>query len=411
MSNEHIPIDFEFHESWWHGNCGSDFTREYYFNPDLRVEIDQRMRRYLYERYGCLGFGERDPEKRPLIDFGCVTMAALFGCEVIFSKGSSPTVKDLNLSDERIQDLQVSDIKNSYLLKDIIKQMDYLELRFGYVTGDLDWDGALNLALHIRGQRLFEDFFYDPHIVHKTLNVATQAMIEVVKYISSRTGTTSICVTPIIADINPKLNVTSNCAVTMISLEQYDRFVFKYDRFLSQQLQPFGVHHCGEDMERFLPAYTRLKADFFEIGWNSDVKKCREVLGPDVYVNARLSPVRLKNCSKKEIIEDTKKLIKQGDPLKTFSISSMGVEYGTPNENLEAVVETVEKYGRINNKTSRGINRTGPSPKFGAIYTSKCPPFTSPSKRMFKGRNHRGHCRTYRPGLSSANLFNVRDGH
>lgn len=100
-------------------------------------------------------------------------------------------------------------------------------------------------------------------------------------------------------------------------------------------------------MERFLPAYARLKSHFFEIGWGSDVRKCRKVLGSNVYINARLSPVRLKNCSKKEIIEDTKKLMKQGGPLKTFSISSMGIEYGTPDENIEAVVEAVEKHGRI----------------------------------------------------------------
>lgn len=66
--------------------------------------------------------------------------------------------------------------------------------------------------------------------------------------------------------------------------------------------------------------------------------------------------MRLKNCSKEEIIEDTKKLLKQGNPLKTFSISSMGIEYGTPDENIEAVVEIVEKYGRTNSKTSRDIN-------------------------------------------------------
>lgn len=357
ISNEHIPIDFEFHESWWHGNCGIDFTQEYYFNPNLRVEIDRKMRKHLYEKYGYLGLGEKDPKLRPLIDFGCVVMPALFGCEVIFSEGSSPTVKDLNLSDEEIHSLRVPDIKSSYPLKDIIKQMNYLESIFDYVTGDLDWDGVLNLALHIRGQQLFEDFFYSSRIVHKTLSVAAQAMVEVVKYIDSRTGTTSICVTPIISDINSKLNVTSNCTVTMISLNKYEKFIFKYDKFLSQQLQPFGVHHCGQDMERFLPAYTRLKSDFFEIGWGSDMKKCRETLGPNVYINARLSPVRLKNCSKKAIIEDTRKLIEQGeDVLKTFSISSMGIEYGTPDENIEAVVEVVEKYGKIDSKTLRDTN-------------------------------------------------------
>ncbi len=57
ISNEYIPIDFEFHESWWHENYDINFSQEYYFNPDLRVEVDQNMRRYLYERYGYLRFG------------------------------------------------------------------------------------------------------------------------------------------------------------------------------------------------------------------------------------------------------------------------------------------------------------------------------------------------------------------
>ena len=348
ISDKHIPIDFKFHESWWYRNCGIEFTHNYYSNPDLRVKADQEMRRFLYGKYGNLGLGERNPKRRALIDFGCATMPALFGCQVIFSKGNSPTVKDLNLSRLEIQSLGIPDIKNSYPMKEITKQMNYLESNYGYVTGDLDWDGSLNLALHIRGQLLFEDFFENPDVAYKVLDVATQTMVKLVKYIKKRTGTTSVCVTPIIADVNSKLNVTSNCTVTMISTSHYERFVFPYDKFLCKHLQPFGVHHCGKDTERFLPSYLRLgKVDFFEIGWGSDIKKCREILGPDLHINARLSPVRLENCCKKEIRKDTRELIKQGYPLKTFSISVMGIEYATPDENIEAVIETVEKYGKI----------------------------------------------------------------
>lgn len=347
ISGEHLPLDFDFHESWWYGNCGISFTQEYYFNPDRRVQADQEMRRYLYERYGHLGLGEKNPIKRPLIDFGCVTLPALFGCKVLFAKNSSPTVKDLNLSDDEITRLRVPDIENSYPLSDIAKQMDYFESKFGFVVGDLDWDGALNLALHIRGPLLFEDFVSNPDMVHATVDVATKAMVKVVNYIQSRTGTTSISVTPIIADINPKLNVVSNCTVTMISPSHYEEFIFQYDKFLSRSLQPFGVHHCGSNMEKYVRVYQKLQAKFFEIGWGSDVRECRKVLGPKVYVNARLSPVRLKTCSREAIIEDTRTLIEQAYSLQTFSISSMGIEYETPDENLEAVVEAVEQYGRF----------------------------------------------------------------
>ena len=348
ISPEHIPVDFEFHESWWHKNFGINFNKWYYFDADYRVKIDREMRKFLYEKYGYLGLGEKDPEPQPIIDFGCVTLPALFGCEVVFSPDSSSFAGNLELSKEKIERLKIPDIKNSFPLKQITQQMDYLEKKYGFVCGDLDWDGCLNMGLHLRGYHLFEDFYDNPFLVYKVLTIATGTMIKVVNYIKGRTGTSSTAVTPIIADVNPELNVTSNCTVTMISEEQYKKFIFEHDKFLAKKLPPFGVHHCGSDAERFAPIYAQLESlKFFEAGWGSNIKECRKILGPSMHLNARLSPVRLKECPKGEIIQDTTELIDQGSPLQTFSISVMGIEFDIPDENIEGVVETVQKLGII----------------------------------------------------------------
>lgn len=348
ISPRHVPIDFAFHNSWWHHNCGVSFTPEYFFDPDARVAQNREMRRYLWQRYGTLGFGEKEPRPLPLVDFGAATVPAAFGCEVIFSPDNSPQVIDRNLDDEAAWRLREPDILHSYPVAEIIRQMDYLEQKYGYITGDLDWDGILNLAVHLRGQQLFLDFYERPDLAQHILRTTVGPLVELVTYVRGRTGTSSVAVTPIVADIDRALNVVSNCTVSMISPSMYERFVLPHDRALATRLQPFGIHHCGTNMHLFAQSYAKVGAvKFYEVGWGSDVQQCRRVLGEVAWLNARLSPVRLLNCTPAEIRQDVMNLLSAGRPLDTLSISVMGVEYGTPDENVEAAVAAVEEFGRF----------------------------------------------------------------
>ena len=45
--------------------------------------------------------------------------------------------------------------------------MDELESRFGYIEGDLGWDGLQNTALYLRGQELFIDYIERPELVQE----------------------------------------------------------------------------------------------------------------------------------------------------------------------------------------------------------------------------------------------------
>jgi uroporphyrinogen-III decarboxylase len=89
---------------------------------------------------------------------------------------------------------------------------------------------------------------------------------------------------------------------------------------------------------------------FLEIGFGSDVKRCRQMLGPDVAVNARISPVLMKNGTPDEVAAEVKKLIDQGAPLENYSIDTVGLTYGTPDENVKTARRTAQEYGKIDGR-------------------------------------------------------------
>jgi len=109
----------------------------------------------------------------------------------------------------------------------------------------------------------------------------------------------------------------------------------------------FGIHHCGS-VDQVLEGYAKVRhLKFIEIGFGSDVKRCRQALGPQVAVNARISPVLMKNGTAEEVATEVKKLIDQGAPLKNYSIDTVGLTYGTPDENVKAARRAAAEYGRI----------------------------------------------------------------
>jgi hypothetical protein len=66
-----------------------------------------------------------------------------------------------------------------------------------------------------------------------------------------------------------------------------------------------------------------------------------------VAFNARISPVLMKNGSPEEVATTVKETIDQGAPLQNYSIDTVGLTYGVPDENVRAARRTVMEHGRI----------------------------------------------------------------
>jgi uroporphyrinogen-III decarboxylase len=345
-----LPVEVVFHPHWWHRNCGLDFDEPFFHDPDVRVEAERRMRQLLYDRFGGVGMGEKDAKPRPVIGpvhngLGYV-IPALLGCKVEFFPDSSPQVITADMTEEEILALDVPDVTKTWPMQEIINMMDFLESRYGYLEGDICCEGVQNVALYLRGNQLYVDYYENPSLAHHVLEIVTETILQVAKYVRSRTHTTSISCNRTLALLQPAIHMTANCSVTMISNGTYEEFILPYDKYLAEHLSPYGIHYCGTDMDRLLEGFAKVTGcEFFDVGWGSDVQACRGVF-PHAWFNLRLSPVKLLTCTPDEVRSDTEKLLLAGKPLQNASVCCINMDYGTPDENVFAIYEAVEEFRR-----------------------------------------------------------------
>ncbi len=355
MHKDHIPLGVGFYPDWFYTQYGISFGREYYFDPETRVAARMEIDRRLYEKFGDLGLGNPDPQPKPLITFGMVMLPSIFGCEIIYKDDALPWAMPLNLSEDEIMRLEVPDIFHSYPMIEMIQQIDHLKERYGKVVGDINATGVQNLALKIRGDQLYIDFFENPELCRHLLGICAECIIQLFEFNRKTTGTGAIDVTPM---CDPSLFVLPNCTAEQISLDTYENFVLEYDNRVADACHPVGIHHCGS-VDEVLDGYAKVHhLEFIEIGFGSDVKHTREVFGPKVAVNARISPVLMKNGTTEEVAAEVRRLIDTGAPLENFSIDTVGLTYGTPDENVRTALRTAAEYGTIDRETpSEGKRR------------------------------------------------------
>ena len=349
-AQDFLPIELVFHPNWWYKNYGLSFDRPFYMDLQARVENDQFMQRVLYGRFGRIGMGEKDPQPRPVIGSlhiaGGFVIPAMLGCDVLFSPDSSSQVVQANLSEKEIQALEVPDISTTSPMKELVANIAVLEAEYGYATGDFDTDGVLNTALALRGtQQLFLDLHDNPDLAYHLFDVIARTHVKVAQCMRDHTGSCSIATNRMVARVDPHLYLHSNCSVQMISAETYERMLLASDLYLASKLQPYGIHHCGSKMHLLREAYAKVPSVFFDVGWGSDVAACREAL-PDAFFSLRLSPIRMLRCSPDEIAADTEKLLLAAGPLEKAGVCCINMDYNTPDANIFAMFEVVERYRR-----------------------------------------------------------------
>jgi uroporphyrinogen-III decarboxylase len=338
-----IPVDVTFHPSWWHKNAGVNFNKDFFYNTDYRLEADIKMRKTLYEKFGHLGLGEKDPKPRPIIGTNFIASGFLYseilGCEVRYSDENPPEVLCANLDDEAVGRLCAPELDKCEIWQQIQGQIDELIRRFGYVESHINLMGIQNVALDLRGSELYIDYYNNPELAHHLLDVCTKLSIDIGKRLRKVSKTISEGVTAIVKHTMPDVYLTSNCTVEMVSLDTYNEFLLKYDNMLAQEFKPFGIHHCGRTMEHVVEGYEKVRnLAFAEVGAFSDIGFVRKHL-PDVYLNARYSPVKLIDVSLSELREDVEKIYQVAGPADLLSISCVGIDTHVTDEKVESFIK------------------------------------------------------------------------
>jgi len=341
-NNPMLPVDIVLGPAWWFHNEGITFGEDFFYEPAQRVEVERQMERILYERWGKYGLGQDKDKDLPIV--GAVHLAAgyllseMLGCKVEYKEDSPPQVIC-----RRMEDLTISAEAafESSAYKKFVRLTESLKSKYGYLVGDVNWGGILNIALDLRGESLFMDMFDRPGDVNRFLDEIAKVIERFTQDVQRETGSTSISVNRNVRHLQPSVFLHSECSHTMISVEDYNKILFTYDEQWSKKYRPFGIHFCGKDAHRYAGVFGGLEhLDFLDVGWGSDVKELRKHL-PSTFLNIRLSPVEIIEQSVDEIADTIRCLVAESGNPRLTGVCCINMDEKVADEKISAVFETV----------------------------------------------------------------------
>lgn len=344
MPTRRIHANFIFSPNWWAVHHGVSFDEPFYLDAETRTANDVLMRRVLWERFQ---YGAPDPQPRPILGSrhiaGGYAVPGLLGVTIRFGADQAAWPLPIDLSREAAMALRVPDLKTTWPTSVLIPQIEKLLHQHGYVTGDLNPGGLLNTCIELRGQQFFIDLVEDAELCDHLLDVVSRTQIAVCQLVRGYSGTAAVSVNRSVLDANPALALTSNCSTHMINPALYEKRILPFEQRLAAALQPFGVHHCGNNLHRYAPIYSTFQSRFFDVGWGSDVASVAAQL-PHAFLNLRLNPVRIMNCTADEAYTDAITLLRASGRSSNVGVCCINMDTTTPDANVLAIQRAARDY-------------------------------------------------------------------
>lgn len=339
ICSKELPVDVVFHPSWWHKNAGISFDESFFYDPLRRVEDEQKMEQVLYDRFGDLGMGEDHDKALPQI--GAVHLASgyllseMLGCKVEYYEDAPPQVI---CAHKDTLDLEVRDAFMSPAFKRLTTLIDQLKARYGYVVGDINWGGVLNLAIDVRGDQIFTDMVMEPEKAAVFFRKIADVIDKFVWYIQTNTGSSSISVNRSARLFDYPVAIHSECSHTMISEDDYRRFFLPIDQEWSMRHKPYGIHYCGKDPHRMASAFAEIeRLTFLDVGWGGDVALLRKHL-PETFFNIRLNPVDIQKYTLDELRQNiTERVIASGQDLTKTGICCVNMDKEVSDQRIREI--------------------------------------------------------------------------
>jgi hypothetical protein len=338
---ELLPVELVFSPQWWNKQTGMTFDRDFFFHPARRVEDERKMEQYLYEKWGRYGLGRDHGAERP--EAGAVHLAAgyllseMAGCKIDYREAAPPDINCLFM--DKLDTSPIEKAFESSAFKAFYKMRENLKTKYGYVTGDVNWSGILNLALDLRGQEFFIDLLENQEESRQFISKLAGMIEQFTDDMQSNTNSTSVSVNRTVSHFERPILLHSECSLTMVSEDMYREYLLPYDIKWSGKNVPFGIHYCGKDPHRFAKAFSEIpKLAFLDLGYGGDVAMIRSHL-PHTFLNLRLSPVELARVSAGEVKETIRSLVRQSGDLRLTGLCCINIDDTVKDENVSAIFE------------------------------------------------------------------------
>ena len=302
------------------------------------------------------GLGE--DHLRDLPQIGAVHLASgyllseMLGCKIEYYEDAPPQVI---CAHRDTLDFEVEDAFKSPAFKRLVNLVEQLKAKHGYVVGDINWGGVLNLAIDVRGEDIFTDMLLRPEQTEIYFKKIAQVIDKFVWYIQSNTGTSSISVNRSARLFDYPVAIHSECSHTMISEDDYRKFLLPIDQEWSMRHVPYGIHYCGKDPHRMAEAFAEIeRLTFLDVGWGGDVALLRRHL-PETFFNIRLNPVEIQKYTYEELERNIRERVDaSGSDLTLTGLCCVNMDKTVTDQRIREIHEVaaniIKEYQELSDK-------------------------------------------------------------
>ena len=306
-------IVLNFGPAWWFAHYGMKFDQEFWQDPVARTERWREQKRLLYERFGELGLGEKDPRPHPIAGeaYGHRFMSAFWGCEIQYVPDQYPSALVLADPYERMKNLTVPSLAESPAVQRLQSEVRTLRQHYGSCETAINFGGPINNAVSVLGSEIFVVCKQEPELARSVLQKMGEAVLAVYDGLVCPLNGISI------GEGRKRYFEIGDCPVGMVSPQTYQEMILPADLWLRSQFRGrFGLHHCGI-FEPYAQVYRPLKFDCLDVGPGSDLGLTRAAY-PDIPITTYLAVESLIGISQKDLDANLVKMIREGAPARLF---------------------------------------------------------------------------------------------
>ena len=329
---------------WFHRRLGIDFGESWHTNPEYRRQTIMAMATETKRLFGgrCdIGIlqSPEDPADILTGTFGALLVAGIYGIPIRYGSDEWPWAEPGHeLTDQEADNLEPPDLDDNEFWLRFMSQLDWIADNVGPIEGFMNWQGVLNNAFRLRGQRIFIDMVRAPDRVFHIFECVTTTMIEGVRELYRRQRQTGVRLVHY---------TISNCLVNMLSPQQYETFQLPFDMEIAKSFEMIGVHNCAWTADPYLDLYAKLpNVAYIDMGKESDLPRARRLF-PEARRAIMYSPEEIKNKPLNGIRADFERIASQYGPC---DIVLADIEDDTPDDKVLAVIEICRKISTRNSQ-------------------------------------------------------------
>jgi len=330
-----IVVVTGFMPAWWESEYNITFGTDFHTNFAVHQNTLSRMEAILRERFGDLpNFFYGDDyansyacERR----YGDGLVPALFGSRINFEDESGHSFAvDMDLTDEQVEKLTIPDLKHNPVVTSIL---DPNKGGYKRVSGELGFEGVINIAFKLRGQEIFIDMIQKKQLFHHLSSVVCETIDRLVHMVRKWQDP---------EHTRPTFFVTCNCLMNMISNEMYEEQLFSFDNSFSESFEMFGIHTCNWTVDPYLDTIAKIrdKIKYLDMGYYSDLDRVHKLF-PELRPSVFIHPEIIRQSELNEVDEKVSELCRK---LVSGYILLSDLEAGTDDRNIRKVYEIAAEF-------------------------------------------------------------------